>query len=124
MQVAFAPALTAKLSSTAKTLQGDVPCAHAQVKFWRDMKRDSDEDDAAHQALGAKLADDYPGHLPLLAARVASLAALTGDKRAARLQARRLFWLHALSRSISPPPLAQRTLSEAALTLLQVPLVP
>ncbi len=60
------------------------------------MKRESNEDEAAYLALGADLAREYPGHLPLLAARVASLAALTGDKRAARLQVcGRLLWLHA-----------------------------
>ena len=59
-----------------------------QVGFWKDMKREKDEDEAAHAALGAELAREYPDHLPLLAARVASLAALTGDKRAARLQVR------------------------------------
>ncbi len=59
-----------------------------QVGFWKDMKREGEEDEAAHAALGAELAREYPDHLPLLAARVASLAALQGDKRKARLQAR------------------------------------
>ena len=59
-----------------------------QVGFWKDMKREGEEDEAAHAALGAELAREYPDFLPLLAARVASLAALQGDKRTARLQAR------------------------------------
>ena len=56
------------------------------MKFWREMKRESDADEAAHLAMGAELAKEYPDHLPVLAARVASLASLTGEKRAAHLQ--------------------------------------
>ena len=50
------------------------------------MKRESDADEAAHLAMGAELAEEYPGHLPLLAARVASLASLSGERRTAQLQ--------------------------------------
>lgn len=52
----------------------------------KELKRDREEDAAVLQALEEELLRDYPGHLPLLSAILASLAALPADKKKEHLQ--------------------------------------
>ena len=46
------------------------------MKFLKDVKRGSEEDEATYTALEQQLLKEYPDHLPLLSARLTSLTSL------------------------------------------------
>lgn len=58
-----------------------------QVGFLKQLKRETEEEEAAYETLETELLKAYPKHLPLLSARLASLTSLPADKRKAKLKA-------------------------------------
>ena len=57
-----------------------------QVKVLKELKRDNEEEEKVYKELEQELLREYPGHLPLLSAILASLTSLPADKKKERLQ--------------------------------------
>jgi hypothetical protein len=57
------------------------------VGFLKQMKRETEEEEAAYQALVTELLRNYPKHLPLLSARLSCLTGLPAEKQKMHLQA-------------------------------------